>query len=264
MDVVSGTQAFASGGEAYDAFMGRYAVRLAPLMADLAEVTAGQRALDVGCGTGALTGELVRRLGADRVAGCDPAPAQLSACADRYPGVDLRDSAAEHLPFEDASFDVALAQLVLHFVSDPERAAGEMGRVVRPGGRVVACVWDVGGGMEMLRAFWDAAAAVDPSASDELRTMRFGRAGELPALLSGAGLADVREEQLVVEVRYQDVDELWSTLLLGVGRAGTYLVAQPRELQERLRTAYLGRLGHPGGPVTLRAVARAAVGRRRT
>lgn len=159
--------------------MGRYAVPLAPLVANLAKVAAGQRALDVGCGTGALTAELVRRLGADHVAGCDPAPLQLSVCADRNPGVDLRDAAAEKLPFKDDAFDVALAQLVLHFVSDAKQAASEMQRVVRPGGRVVACVWDFAGGMQMLRAFWDAAATVDSGAPDELRTMRFGRAGEL-------------------------------------------------------------------------------------
>lgn len=264
METVSGAHTFARGGEAYDAFMGRYAVLLAPLMADLAEVVTGQRALDVGCGTGALTGELVQRLGADRVAGCDPAPQQLRACADRHPGVDLRDAPAEQLPFEDASFDAALAQLVLHFVSDPEGAVSEMGRVVRPGGRVAACVWDFEGGMEMLRAFWDAAATVDEAAPDELGTMRFGRAGELPKLFTAAGLTEVHEERLVVEVSYVDFDELWSTLLLGVGPAGAYLVAQPREKRERLRTAYLGRLGRPDGQVTLPAVARAAVGRRRT
>lgn len=261
MGTRSGTTHFTSG-EAYDAFMGRYAVRLAPLLADLAEVSAGQRALDVGCGTGALTGELVRHLGTDRVAGCDPAAAQLQTCAERHPEVDLREAPAEQLPFPDASFDVALAQLVLHFATDAERAAGEMARVVVPGGRVAACVWDFEGGMQMLRAFWDVASSLDHDAPDELLTMRFGRAGELSALLTGAGLRDVREEELVVEVPYRDFDELWSTLLLGIGPAGGYLVTRPGEQQDRLRTAYRERLRAPDGPFALAAVARAAVGRR--
>lgn len=260
MGPAEGTRSFTAGGDAYDAFMGRYAVLLAPLLADLAGVQPGQRALDVGCGTGALTVELARRLGADRVAGCDPSPSQLEACRARLPGVDLRDAPAEELPWPDASFDVATAQLVLHFTSDPERAVAQMARVVVPGGRVAACVWDFEGGMQMLRAFWDAALTVDPAAPDELVTMRFGRAGELSALLARAGLVDVVEEPLTVRRRYADVDELWSTLLLGVGPAGAHLVALPAREQARLRDAYEERLGRPEGPLVLTSVARAVVG----
>jgi ubiquinone/menaquinone biosynthesis C-methylase UbiE len=255
-----GAAHFTRGGEAYDAFMGRYAVLLAPPLADLAGVHPGQRALDVGCGTGALTGELVRRLGAAGVVACDPAAAQLQACATKHPEVELHEAAAERLPFAGRSFDVALAQLVLHFTLDAELAATEMRRVVRPGGRVAACVWDFEGGMQMLRAFWDAAVTVDPRAPDELLTMRFGRAGELRALLSDAGLTDVREEELSVETRYADFEELWSTLLLGVGPAGAHLVALPAEQREALCTAYRDRLGRPQGSFTLGSVARAAVG----
>jgi ubiquinone/menaquinone biosynthesis C-methylase UbiE len=255
-----GTRSFVSGGNAYDAFMGRYAVLLAPLLADVAGVTLGQRALDVGCGTGALTAELVLRLGADHVAGCDPAPAQLATCRERHPDVDLRAAPAEALPWADETFDVALAQLVMHFVSDAEGAAGQMRRVVVPGGRVAVCVWDFEGGMQMLRAFWDAAVTVDPYSPDELFRMRFGRAGELSSLLVDAGLLEVREEELAVEVRYADFEELWSSLLLGVGPAGAHLVALPEVKRERLRTAYLQRLGTPVGAFTLKSVARAAVG----
>jgi SAM-dependent methyltransferase len=260
MVTAEGARNFSGGGAAYDAFMGRYAVLLAPRMADVAGVAEGQRALDVGCGTGALTGELVRRLGADHVAGCDPAVPQLEACRARHPDVDLREAAAEALPFADASFDASLAQLVLHFTTDPERAAGEMRRVVVPGGRVAACVWDFEGGMQMLHAFWDAARSLDEDAPDELRAMRFGRAGELSELLLGAGLTDVTETELSVESAYEDFDELWSSLLLGIGPAGAHLVGQTAEKREELRAAYLERLGHPQGAFTLGSVARAVVG----
>lgn len=257
---VQGMRTFGGGGDAYDAFMGRYAVPLAPLLADLAEVAGGQRALDVGCGTGALTSELVARLGVDRVAGCDPSPVQLAACRATHRDVDLREAPAEELPWEDDTFDVALAQLVLHFASDAEQAVREMRRVVVPGGRVAACVWDFEGGMEMLRAFWDAALSVDPDAPDELRTMRFGRAGQLTALLSEAGLTGVDEQRLTVTSGYADVEELWSTFLLGVGPAGAYLVGLPEDRRATLRAAFVGRLGPPPGAFALRAVARAAVG----
>jgi SAM-dependent methyltransferase len=260
---VGGTRTFGAGGQAYDAFMGRYAVLLAPLTADAAGVVAGQRAVDIGCGTGALTGELVRRLGAERVAGCDPSPEQLRACRERHSAVDLRQAPAEALPFAEAEFDVALAQLVMHFVSEPEVAAREMRRVVAPGGRVATNVWDFEGGMQMLRTFWDAAAGLDPTAPDELHTMRFGRGGELSALLVGAGLTDVTEQTLTVEASYTGFDELWSTMLLGVGPAGSYAVGLSEPGQQALRTAYFQRLGAPRGPLRLTAVARTAVGTRR-
>ncbi|WP_324653308.1 class I SAM-dependent methyltransferase [Georgenia sp. H159] len=260
MNPVPGARTFTGDGDAYDRFMGRYSRSLASPFADAAGVTRGQRALDVGCGPGALTEELVHRLGAEHVVGCDPSPTFLTACRERLPGVDLRAARAEALPFASGSVDVALAQLVLHFVSDPPTAVGEMVRTVTPGGRVAACVWDFAGGMEMLRGFWDAARTLDASAPDELRVMRFGRAGELAELLSSGGLRDVVEEPLTVHASYTDFDELWSTLLLGVGPAGSYVVARPEDDRERLRRAYLERLGRPHGSFTLRAVARAAVG----
>ena len=108
-------------------------------------VAAGQRVLDVGCGPGALTGELRARLGAASICAIDPSAPFVEACARRNPGVDVRQGSAEDLPYGDGEFDAALAELVFHFVSDPLRAAREMGRVVRPGGSVGACVWDFAG-----------------------------------------------------------------------------------------------------------------------
>lgn len=261
MDGVEGTRTFKGGADSYDTYMGRYSRVLAPAFADVAGITAGDRVLDVGCGPGALTSELVRRVGLERVAGCDPSPGFLAACRERYPGVDLREGRAEALPFDDQAFDIAFAQLVLHFVSDAPLAARELRRVVRPGGRVAVCVWDFEGGMEMLRAFWETAAALDPTAPDELHAMRFGRSGELRELLADAGLREPTEEKLTVSSGYADFDELWSTLRLGIGPAGAYVVAQSDERQAALKAAYHERLGSPpAGAFTLEAVARAAVG----
>lgn len=260
MDPAPGATTFHMSGSAYDRFMGRYSKALAPGFADAVGVEAGQRALDVGCGPGALTAELVQRLGSDRVAGCDPSPTFLAECRERLPGVDLREGRAEAIPFEDNTFDVALAQLVLHFVSDPAAATTQMRRVVKPSGRIGVCVWDFEGGMEMLRAFWDAAVSLDANAPDELRVMRFGRAGELRELLETGGLADVTEQPLEVRSEYADFDELWTSFLQGVGPAGAHLARLPEPERERLRRAFLERLGSPTGAFTLRAVARAAVG----
>jgi len=258
VEPVAGARTFAVSGEAYDAFMGRYSRPLAVQFADFAGVTAAQRALDVGCGPGALTGELVKRLSFENVAGCDPSESFVVACAERNPGVDIRPGSAERLPFDDGSFDVALSQLVLHFVSDPGAAGIEMARVVRPGGTVAGCVWNFDVGMQMLRAFWDAALTVDPGAPAEQTVMRFGRSGELGQWLSAAGMVDVTETTLTVTSTYRDFDQLWDGFTAGIGPAGSFCVSLSPEQRGALRAALYERLGEPAGPITLSAGALAA------
>ncbi|WP_026927271.1 class I SAM-dependent methyltransferase [Granulicoccus phenolivorans] len=255
----AGSRTFRAGAEAYDRFMGVYSRTLAPLFADLAEPRTGQRALDVGCGPGALTGELVRRLGADHVAACDPTPGFLTACRERYPGVDLREGRAESLPFDDGAFDLAYSQLVFHFVADPDAAAAELRRVVAPGGRIAICVW--ADDMALLNQFWQAALAVDPTAHRDVESLRFGNPGEIAGLLTGAGLADVTEHLLEAPREYADFEELWGNFELGVGPAGTYLNGRSPQQQAAVREELYARLGSPTGRFPLPAPARAAVAR---
>jgi ubiquinone/menaquinone biosynthesis C-methylase UbiE len=256
-----GTSAFQVSGEAYDRFMGRYSAPLAIELANAAEVEPGQSALDVGCGPGALTAELVSRLGPSNVAAVDPSEPFVEACRHRHPGVDVRLGRAEELPYRDKQFDAALAQLVLHFVRDPEATAHEMRRVVRPRGIVAACVWDFHEGMKMLRLFWDAATALDQSAPDEARTLRFGRDGEIADLFAGVGLADVRSGALDVEVAYASFDDFWTPFLGAAGPAGSYLALVDSKRQERLREELRARLDSPNGPFRLAARAWYAAGR---
>jgi len=260
VEPVAGARTFAVSGEAYDAYMGRYSRPLAEHFADFAGVAAGQRALDVGCGPGALTGELVRRLGAQQVAACDPSDSFVAACAERNPGVDVRSGSAERVPFQDARFDIALSQLVMHFVSDPAAAGAELERVVVAGGTVASCVWDFAEGMEMLHAFWDAALSLDPAAPAEASVLRFGTAGELSQWLSDAGMEQVTETALTVSSTYRDFDELWTGFLAGIGPAGSYCVGLAPRDRDALRTALNRRLGQPAGAFTLSAGARAVRG----
>ncbi len=261
METPEGARSFLTSGTAYDGFMGRYSRPLADVFADAVGVSRGQTALDVGCGPGALTAVLVERLGTDAVFACDPSAPFVAECAARHPGVDVRLGRAEALPFDDGRFDVALAQLVLHFVTDPEHAAVELRRVVRSGGVVAACVWDFAEGMEMLRHFWDAALTVDPNAPDEGRTLRFGRQGEIVELFLGAGLDDVAETTLHVSTQYDSFDQFWGGFLAGVGPAGAFCVALSDESRAALRQELFRRVGSPEGSFTLRAMARCAHGR---
>jgi ubiquinone/menaquinone biosynthesis C-methylase UbiE len=249
---------FAVSGDAYDRFMGRYSRRLAPAFADFAGVEAGQRVLDVGCGSGVLTEELADRVGSEQVSGVDPSPL-LAACAERVPGADLRQGKAEALPWPDDSFDAAIAQLVIHFMDDPTAGVTEMARVTRPGGVVAASSWDFAGGMEMLRIYWETARELDHDLSGETRS--FGNLEELDALWRELGLEDVQAGPVEVSAGYQDFDELWDTFLLGVGPAGEYVVSLSAEKQKALREEYRRRLGDPTGALTLGARAWAARGR---
>ena len=213
---------FDVAGEAYGRFMGRFAEPLAGPFADRAGVAAGMRALDVGCGPGALTAELVRRLGQAAVTAIDPSAPFVAAVRARFDEVDVRQGVAEELPFPDGSFDIALAQLVVHFMDDPVAGLAEMRRVTRPGGRVAACVWDHGGDGGPLSAFWRAARDLDPAAPDE-STMPGVHEGHLMELSQAAGLTDIVPSTLVVRVGFSSFDEWWEPFLLGVGRVGTYL-----------------------------------------
>ena len=178
---------FDVGADAYLRFMGRYSEPLAVRFADLAGLSRGQRALDVGCGPGALTAELVRRLGANAVRAVDPSASFVAAARKRLPGVGISRSAAEQLPFPDGGFDTVLAQLVVHFMADPVAGLREMGRVASPGGTVAACVWDHAGGRGPLAVFWGAVLELDPAAHDE-SGLAGVREGQLASLFAEAGL----------------------------------------------------------------------------
>lgn len=248
MEPVEGARTFLTTGNAYDLFMGRYSRLLAAEFADSVGVSAPMMAIDVGCGPGALTSALVDRLGSGSVFAVDPSPPFVAECRARHPGVDVRIGRAEEIPFADASFDVAMAQLVLHFVSDPTAATKEMRRVLKPGGRVGACVWDFAQEMEMLRLFWDSALAVDPDAPDEGRTLRFGGVGEIAELLTTAGFVDVVDTTLTVRSTYETFDELWDGFLGGIGPAGAFCLSLSPDQRGAVRAEMFRRLGSPWAP----------------
>jgi SAM-dependent methyltransferase len=246
---------FAVAAEAYDRFMGRYSVPLAPRFADFAAVDAGQHVLDVGCGPGALTAELVTRLGPDAVTAADPSEPFVAAVRERHPGVRVERAAAEQLPFGDEEFDAALAQLVVHFMTDPVAGLSEMARVTREDGVVAACVWDYRGGGSPLAAFWQAARDLDPEVEDESR-LAGAREGHLTELFQAAELREIDERGVSVEVEHPSFEDWWEPFTLGVGPAGAYAADLDADRQTRLRERCRELL--PAAPFVLSAQAWAA------
>ncbi len=220
--------------DAYGRFMGQFSEPLAEQFAEYAGVRAGQRAVDVGCGPGALTARLVERLSAEAVVAIDPSPPFVQATQARFPGVDVRAGGAEHLPFADDEFDLALAQLVVHFMTDPVAGLREMGRVTRPGGVVAACVWDHAGDAGPLSMFWRAVRETDPLANDE-SGLAGARKGHLAELCEAAGLKEVEDTVLTVTRHYASFDEWWEPYTLGVGPAGAHVAKLDDAGREDLR-----------------------------
>ena len=249
---------FAVAADAYDRFMGRYSGLLAPPFASLAAVTEGQHVLDVGSGPGALTTELVRRLGPAAVTAVDPSESFVAAARERHPEARVEHASAERLPFPDDAFDAALAQLVVHFMADPIAGLREMARVTREGGVVAACVWDhASGGQGPLTLYWEVARELDPELEDE-SGLAGSREGHLGELFDLAGLDAVEESTLTVRVEHTTFEDWWEPYTLGVGPAGSYVASLSLERQIELRERCRARL--PRAPFVLTARAWAARG----
>jgi ubiquinone/menaquinone biosynthesis C-methylase UbiE len=239
----------------YEGRIGRYGSELATAFLAAAEVPTGQRALDVGCGGGALTEPLAELAGPDNVVGVDPDEAAVAACRRRLPQVGLRVASAEELPFADGEFDVVLAQLVVSLLSDADAGVSEMRRVARAGAVVATCVWDFGAGMTLLRTFWDAAAALDAGAAryDQARTRPFANQAELRALWWRAGLRQIATGELHASAAYSGFEDLWEPLVAPDGSPGVYHGTFEATHREELRQETWRRVGSPTGPFRLTA-----------
>lgn len=238
--------------DAYNQLVGRFSEPLADAFVGEVRAERGMRALDVGCGPGALTARLSEQLGPAAVAAIDPSPSFVSAVRTRLPDVDVRQAAAEKIPFPDRAFDLCLAQLVVHFMADPLAGIAEMARVTRPGGTIGACVWNHAGERGPVTAFWRAARELDPAAPEPSRAAG-AREGHLAELFTAAGLRRPRSSTLTVTTRYSSFDDWWTPYTLGAGPAGEYVARLTEPARERLRQRCAARL--PSAPFELTATA---------
>jgi SAM-dependent methyltransferase len=256
----------ARSAEGYERIMGQWSRRLAPKLIEFAGVSAGDRVLDVGCGTGSLTAALAGHPNLAAIVGIDLAEPYVDftrrqLLADPRVTVEVGDACA--LPYPDRAFDRTLSLLVLQFVPEPERAVREMQRVVCSGGTVAAAVWDSYGGLPHIRMLWDTAAALDPAAADARALFRpLNRPGELAELWRRVGLAKAEESSLVIRIEFADFEDYWRPFLSGDGPPGQFVTALSDEARDRLkihlRRAYAS--NRPNGPRSFVAVAWACKG----
>lgn len=236
--------------QAYSEFMGRFSEPLADQLVEVAGLQPGQRALDVGCGPGALTARLVKVLGPDAVSAVDPSPPFVAAARERFPGTHIALGTAESLDFPDATFDAAMASLVVHFMADPAAGLAQMARVTRPGGIVAATVWNHASGSGPLSLFWEAVRAADPQEEGEMDYAGVHE-GDLASLFRSAGLDDLNETVLTVRVPFESFEQWWEPYTFGVGPAGQYVAALEEASRERVRQECRRRV--PEGPFVVPA-----------
>lgn len=233
-----------ASGKVYEPYIGRWSRLVAPEFVDWLAVPSGRDWLDVGCGTGALAGTILARCAPTSVLGVEPsegfllhAKAHVTDARARFEQGD-----AQRLPVADRECDAVVSGLVLNFVPDKERAVAEMRRVARPGGVVALYVWDYAGRMELMRRFWDAAAALDPAAAamDEGSRFTVCRPEPLRDLFEAAGLGDVQARPVDIPTVFRDFDDYWTPFLGGQAPAPSYCMSltedRRSQLRERLRS----------------------------
>lgn len=254
-------------GDAYEPYVGRWSRLVAREFLEWLAVKPGQRWLDVGCGTGALTGTILALAAPVSVKGVEPSEGYLQHARHRIgdPRATFELGNALSLPVPDGSFDAVVSGLVLNFVPDPPSAVSEMARATAAGGVVSAYVWDYAGDMQLMRYFWDAALALDPDAQALDEGVRFPLCQPAPlrSLFLGAGLADVDVRAIDVPTPFGDFDDYWTPFLGGQGPAPGYAMSLTEERRARLRDHLRSVLPTADdGSVNLTARAWAVSGRR--
>jgi SAM-dependent methyltransferase len=234
-----------ASGAAYEPYVGRWSRLVARDFLAWLAVPSASRWLDVGCGTGALTATILALAEPSAVTAIDASEGYVAYAREqvRDARADFQQADAQQLPFESGRFDAAVSGLVLNFLPQPDRGLAEMARVTRPGGTVAVYVWDYAGQMQLMRHFWDAAAALDPAAVelDEGRRFPICSSEPLEQLLNAVGLEQVEVRAIDVPTVFRDFDDYWSPFLGGQAPAPSYAMSLTEErraaLRERLRTS---------------------------
>ena len=252
--------------DAYERYMGRWSRRVAPVFTRWIDPAPGARWIDIGCGTGVLTSTILASCQPSRVLGIDSSDVFLRSAAVNVPDprVSFKQDNAQAIAEPDASFDIAVSGLVLNFLPDKDAAIREMARIVRPGGAVALYVWDYAGHMQIMRAFFDVATALDPRAAeyDDGVKAPICRPNPLAESLTRSGLRDVEVHAIDIPAAFDSFDDYWAPFLGGTGSAPKYCTSLDDTARDRLKQEVRRRLPTgPDGEILMAVRAWAAKGR---
>ena len=226
-------------GAAYEPYVGRWSRRVAPKFLAWLNIPAQSTWLDVGCGTGALSQTILEYASPQAVKGIDRSEGFVQYAREKVadPRVQFEVGDAQAIPDGNATVDAAVSGLVLNFVPEPQRMVSEMARVTKPGGMVALYVWDYADKMQLMRYFWDAAAALDPAAQafDEGKRFPLCQPEPLVALFKAAGLSEVEVISIDIPTDFVNFDDYWTPFLGGQGSAPGYNMSLNQEQRSALR-----------------------------
>jgi SAM-dependent methyltransferase len=254
-----------SNSEAYERYVGRWSSRVAERFLDWLDARTSARWLDVGCGTGALSGRILSSQQPRHLIGVEPSEAFRAIAQERVQGanVEFRSGSGESLPVEDGCIDFAVSGLVLNFIPDKEAAMREIWRVLAPGGIAACYVWDYAAHAQFMRYFWDAAVRLDPSARDRDEGVRFPicRPKPLRNLFESIGFREVRVAPVDIPTPFESFDDYWQPFLNDVAPAPGYCVSLDAAKQAKLEALLRQTLAiDPDGMILLAARAWAVSG----
>ena len=254
-------------GDAYEMYVGRWSKKTGKKFLSWLNLPHGLRWLDLGCGTGALTAQILQDQNPKSVFGVEPSEGFLTRARKEIEDerATFMQGAGDAIPVQDQAVDVVVSGLVLNFIPDKEKAMAEMIRAVKDGGTVAAYVWDYSGHVQFMRYFWDAAIALDPDAREKDEGVRFPicRPAALAELFSGAGLRDVLTAPIDILTPFTDFDDYWLPFLSGIAPAPGYCASLDEAARQRLKNRLIDSLPtDPDGMILLAARAWAVRGTR--
>ena len=228
-----------ASGDAYEPYVGRWSRLVAQEFVPWLGLPQDCRWLDVGCGTGALSQTILELAIPKEVKGIDRSERFVEFARKQvsHRNIKFEVGDAQALPVESASYDVAVSGLILNFVAQPDQMVVEMKRAVRKGGTIALYVWDYAGKMQLMRHFWNAAAALDSDAHDldEGRRSLLCNPQLLMKLFQKAGLSEIETHPIDISTDFKDFDDFWSSFLGGQGPAPSYVMSLREGHRAQLR-----------------------------